>query len=420
MKNFFNTILIFYIILNISSASIAYNREVFFLVSLFYIAISISLYKTKYELKFVLLFITWLVINVFSFTYFSVSLPIFRIIIYSVSLLFLPYLLIKNLKDEFWMRFESIIYVLTIISLFLFPLNVMFNHIFDNLRSVFEVFTYPSRYSIKQYWSIFIYTNAYMDDFIGLFRNSGFMWEPGGFAMMLIWALCYHWLKSDKMKFDKRAIIYIIAILTTFSIAGYIALVVVIAAFFVKKISFYNVSLLILFLSISFYYYQRLEFFTNKMDVYIDSFEEDPTGRSGNINKKVNRFQGGVTAVLRTLEYPLGYGIMNAKERNDYLYSYGVNGLASILEMWGFFVFPVLLFLLRKCLILYGNNKSIIMINLMFIGLLVMFFSNPISRNIFFYLLIMTPLCYKKNKFITEELKLDVNLSSVENDINNK
>lgn len=420
MKNFFYTILIFYIILNISGASIAYNRDVFFIVSAIYVGLSIFIYKTKFDKKFMLLVIVWFLINIFSFTYFNISLPFFRIIINSVNLLFLPYVIIKNIQDEFWKKFESIIFKLTVISLFLFVLNVIFSDFFNGLHPFFKRFTTEGYLENKNYWSAFIYTNSLEDSFMKLFRNSGFMWEPGAFAMMLIWGLCFHWLTSDKMKFDNRAIIYIIAILTTFSTAGYIALVVMISAFYMKKMSFFNLSFLIIFLTVSFYYYDKMEFISNKMDVYIERFEDDPTGRSGSLGKKVNRFQGGVAAIIRSFEYPLGYGLISADDRNDYSYSYGVNGLASLLEIWGFFVFPILLFLLRKCLILYGVKKNIITINLMFIGILVMFFSNPISRNVFFYLLVVSPFCYiKKNNDINEENELSIDTFSDECNLNN-
>ena len=63
-----------------------------------------------------------------------------------------------------------------------------------------------------------------------MYRNSGFAWEPKGFANFLILAIIINSVMYD-FKINKKMIILIIALITTFSTVGYIILFTSFAGF---------------------------------------------------------------------------------------------------------------------------------------------------------------------------------------------
>ena len=110
---------------------------------------------------------------------------------------------------------------------------------------------------------------------------------------------------------------------------------------------------------------------------------------------KVNRFQGGQQALLRTFQYPIGYGIITQTDFLDDMI-YGTNGLGSLLEMWGVVGFIFLMVMLWKYLyVIQKHEIGRISRILFFIALLIMFFSNPVQRNMFVYLIFLYPIFYR-------------------------
>jgi len=62
-------------------------------------------------------------------------------------------------------------------------------------------------------------------------RNSGFSWEPGAFGFFLIMSLMLHWL-TNNFKYDTRAKLVTIAIITTLSTTTYIAFAILLLLYF--------------------------------------------------------------------------------------------------------------------------------------------------------------------------------------------
>ena len=91
------------------------------------------------------------------------------------------------------------------------------------------------------------------------------MWEPGAFSLMIIWSIIYNWLKSDKMVFNFRMWVYIIALITTFSTAGYFALIFLLLGYYFKKVSFTNIALTIGSVLIFYTVVYELDFISGKI-----------------------------------------------------------------------------------------------------------------------------------------------------------
>jgi hypothetical protein len=390
------TLIILVLILHISSSNIFNSRYVPFVIgvvlSFHYFLIGKSLKKT-----FIVLLFGWLLINAISIIYNKSGLIIPRIIIHTVNLLILPYILIATMGNNFWRKLEQIVFFLTLISIPLYFLNLTFQTFFNDLTSVFERFTAESLTVNENYWSSLVYVNAISDNGYGINRNSGFMWEPGAFAMMLVWAIIYNW-STKELKFDKRFFIYLIALLTTFSTAGYFALIFLLASFYFRKISLLNIMGLALLVFLFSTYVYKLEFISGKINQYNIAYSENTENKNISIGTvKVNRFQGGKYALQRTLKFPLGYGLVSSEEASEDVVRYGTNGLGSLLEMWGIIGFIYLILLLRKYIQEVNNGKvSNIAQTFFLIAILIMFFSNPISRNLFVYFIFITPLALKK------------------------
>lgn len=390
-------VIILLIIFYISTASIFHNRFILFyigIILLFYQILSKSFQLNK---KFILLVVAWLIVNVLATILNDVSFFLPRLVLNTILLLFLPYLLLRMMGRAFWEIFEKWIFRFTLISIPLWMLSNLFIQEFNELQNIFKYTTTSNFLGNTNYWSAVFFTHTNMDNGYGIFRNCGFMWEPGSFALMITWAIIYNWLRSDKMVFNTRIVIYFFALATTFSTAGYFAFFILIMAFLIRRLSFLNIALMIgsaLFLYTVIY---QLNFISGKIETYSETFAEDPTGEGGYTGRKVNRFQGGVAAVIRTIESPFGYGLVSVNDTKDEDYEYGTNGLASMLEMWGFFLFPILIFLIYKSLkVLNKGHRKTITIWLFFLALMIEFFSNPIHRNLLVYFLIMTPIVFPK------------------------
>jgi len=393
-QKLFATAIIGLLILNFSHANLLDSRYVPFAIGSFFL-FELLLTNQQFSKSFLWLIFGWISINLTSMLINNLEIYLFRIIINSVNLLFLPYLIIKKYGLKFWEIFEKILYFLTLISLPLYILNIIFYDLFLALDPIFSPLTSQAMSLNANYWSIFIYNNSMLDIY---YRNLGFMWEPGAFAMLIIWGLVFNSLRTENFAYSKKFWVYTIALITTFSTAGYFAYLVFITGYFLKRFSIINFFSAIIIGSLFYLFVYDLPFISGKLDVYVEGYESDPYGELGYTGRKVNRFQGGVTALLRTIDYPLGVGLVSAEDKDDASFSYGVNGLASLLEMWGVFLFPVLMVLLHKTLkILDFYNIPKFRILFFYTALLVMFFSNPVARMTFIYFIFLTPIAIKSS-----------------------
>lgn len=169
-----------------------------------------------------------------SFLIYSVALTIkFREVhprfvgIYLISF-WIAYITIATLKSRFFIIFEEIMYYLCIISLFFWSLQQLNP---DQLSDLIDSIAFSEPGSINVKGNIIFYTindvtvvADYVMNFgsINLFRNSGFAWEPGAFAVFITLALYVNFIKN---KFNKiintRFFIFLFALITTFSTTGY-------------------------------------------------------------------------------------------------------------------------------------------------------------------------------------------------------
>ncbi len=353
--------------------------------------------KKQFNSKVIILGLAWLIINIMASYIFGKELREQSIIRFIANYIFLPFFLLSIYGKSFLLKLEKFLFILTTISLPLFLLNYLFKSSFDQLTPVFKDFTSPTLIANENYWSIGIYVSGILQtyDKITVLRNCGFMWEPGYFAVTIVWGLIIHWL-SKGIRFDKKFIIYAIALFTTFSTAGYIAFFLLVIAFYLKDVSLIRIFSLIAVIFIFYNYIYSLEFVGGKIDLYTEGVQENKANFEKDYNAiKLNRFQIAIYDINRVIRYPFGFGYYDRTsfEGTDVV---GTNGLSGLLRMWGIPVFAYFMYLIYKFFWIYNfgkNNRKTILI--LFIALMLVFFSQSIHYNILTYFIIISSMTFK-------------------------
>ena len=386
-------ILVILSIVVISSASIFSNK--FYILAYNIVLLPILFNRGFLKVKFYLPII-WLLVNILVIYSFSLNVEYLRFSTSIITLFLFPYFILAICRESYWVLFEKTVFYLSVFSLIIFPLNILFPGFFDYLFTFFRGITDDKFYMFfgqETYWTSLIY--VHMDDtYYGLFRNAGFMWEPGAFAWMIILALSIRILRNG-IKFDKFLVVYTIALLTTLSTSGYIAILVLFSGAIASKQKFSYLFTLILLLIIVVPYLYEVDFVGGEINAYVESYEEDFTDftSSGFGAAKLDRFLFAKYQLIEVLKYPFGFGIYKPSDIDSMWNFVGVNGLSDLLFMWGVVGFILIIYSLWRFFKVVSNKRHSNMLYLaLFIGNLMMIFSNPAATNPIVYFMIFTPL----------------------------
>lgn len=230
---------------------------------------------------------------------------------------FVTYVTVKALKFKFFFIYERIIYYLAIIGLIFWLGQIILGG--DNLLKILykipsiETFSNVSGgglniiiYSVQPFEQILIQNSR-------IFRNCGFAWEPGGFAVLLCLAIFINlFFRKSSLKLNSRYWILVFALLTTQSTTGYIILIILmIFYFFQAKMKVVIlllpalITIVILFFSLPFMRDKILLYFeeANQVDVIV----EQSIGRE--TTRTPQRFASFIIALKDFVNNPiLGYG----------------------------------------------------------------------------------------------------------------
>ena len=407
---FLKYVLLFLLLVHIGSSTILNNKFIPFTISIVLLIIYFIQTSGKFSRKFIYFFFFWLIINFAAIISTGTDFVLARIIINTLNLVILPYVLIGTFKGEFWSKFENLIFWLTAASLPIYVCNVFFAEYFNTLGPYFSFFTADSFEVNDAYWSLGFYVNAFADEEYGLgglLRNCGFMWEPGAFAMIIIWAMIYNFsLKPGIITI--KIILYAVALFTTISTAGFIAILFVFLAQVFRNIKIKKILISSLFFFFLISFFVKQDFIAAKIENYLSVYKEDLINyNQDDIYIKVNRLQGFQKALERSISYPFGYGVVALEDFSDEVV-YGTNGLGSLLEMWGFLGFILLIVLMYRYIkSINPETRSNVTSFFFLLALLVVLFSNPISRNLFAYIIFISPMVYFQEKTIKTKLGYD-------------
>ena len=187
-----------------------------------------------------------------------------------------------------------------------------------------------------------------------MIRNPGPFNEGGTYATYLSFAIGLNLLQTGKL-FERRTIIFLIALLTTFSSAGYIAFFFILSTYFLvnKKMSL-KVFVFPIIVIISVYGFMNIEFLSNKI---IKQYESQTSGNPELY--RIGRFGGMLADVEQLQKYPIfGRGIYT----DDRYYSYSdvlVNRTSSPMGIMAFITRYGLIFGIAYFIILFMSLKRI-------------------------------------------------------------
>lgn len=383
-KKKIQSFLIYLVLFYISGATVLASK--FFIAPLTAVLIFINIKKlNKIIPQIVFIFIIWFLLNVSAINFLDSSFVFKRIFSVFITVLLFPYLVLDYIGNNFWTSFEEKIYFLTKLSLPIYSIYFVFPKLFDWVGHYFKLITLINYDS--SYWSSMIYTHAPFGSMF--YRNSGFMWEPGAFAMIILLGLSIYWLKNGA-GINMHSVIYLVALITTQSTSGYLAVFVMIIGFNIKELKLKNIIIVIALLYILYFIFIRLPFLGAEIEYYINSFVNDAQSYNDAVGAiKVNRFSIVKYTFEKMLVYPYGYGVISEKDYKLGSSVVGVNGLTGIISMWGFFLGPIIIWrvyvFFSKMNIIKLPFKGVILI---FFSFLMMMFSNPVERNILIYLIV--------------------------------
>lgn len=347
---------------------------------------------------FIVLMIPWIIYCFLSFIIFEAIRPIFFIML-PLSF-FGTYCLFKsnyNLKNIF-NSFENIIFILTKISLLFFLWQFLHK---TSLISLFSLIDFNDGRSLNS----IIYTIHYKFLIGENFQNSGFCWEPGPFSCFLNLSLLIHLLKTN-FKLNRRFLIYVIAILTTFSSTGYLCLMII--TFFIFYNKKFNVVYIPLVFLILITLFLRTDFLSSKIIEEYQSSKYDLEFYIQNNPEKrtsIGRFNGFLLNMKDFERYPiLGFGgnFENTFTEENKLNITSTNGLGNHLAQYGIIGFFILLLSFYRSSIFIFNLYNVKGFIFLFLIFLTMNFSfNLIERPIFilfFFIYFIDKAIYKNTK----------------------
>ncbi len=254
-----------------------FNASDNFLLLVFFLNVGIFIYrKEKVDNGFLGFFLFFIFLSLAQVIWFSDG-NIKSLIGFLVRIL-IAYLVIKN-SASFLNTFLRLLFFLTVVSLFFYLFFLLFPSIEETLFVNKHIWDNPATHEYKK--SLIIY-NIFREplfgiEALGLFglpRNSGPFWEPGAFGGYLTIGVAFELILFRR--FSRRMLVFLLALVTTFSTAGYLAVSVFFLLYFIfletnkkRKILIFPVLV-----AISIFLLFNVEFMATKMAAQIKGFEE--------------------------------------------------------------------------------------------------------------------------------------------------
>jgi hypothetical protein len=219
---------------------------------LIYVLQTGSLKLDKKALLIICLFVIWEVLQFLFHGGFRLRAPIG-----TFGRLFYAYLIVKVVGEHFVYIFQRIIFFFACVSLVMYSLFYVPN-LLDPLLEISEAVFQPlfglgeSSYTYRPNFILFNFHGIELEPM----RNSGPFWEPGAFSVYLNLAIGFEILRTGKFRIRKN-LVFIIALLTTLSTAGYAVFFFLISSsyFFQEKYKvlkyFFVIPLIVLIVYIS-------------------------------------------------------------------------------------------------------------------------------------------------------------------------
>lgn len=265
--------------------------------------------------------------------------------------IFYAYIFIKLVYKDFFKIYTDIIYKLAIISLPLYVLQLIDYQLMKSIIGIIENNISFLNYREGWYENLFIFT---LND-QGMYRNSGFAWEPKGFGTFLTLAFFFQLILNKFRFFDKKTIVYLIAIATTLSTATYSIFLLGVLLFYIyNKPSATQIVSFVLVVPLIIIAFTQLDFMQEKIVHEYETKDKfagyvTDTKFKGE-SRSLGRFGSFIVDYADIKKEPLfGYGLFS-EERTRYsvmgVKLVRVNGFSDLMAKIGFFgMFLYIIFL---------------------------------------------------------------------------
>lgn len=333
-------------------ANNTYNYAVLFLIMMAYL-LKYQNFPIVY-FKIILVFIIYNIVHLLFFQ--DIHLLFISRYAFYISLAFFT---IRINFNQFLIRLEKTVFVGAMISLPLFLIQCFaFNPLYKFLSTIqhFLGIISPQFHDGTYYTNTLFYTINTTDQN----RNCGFMFEPGAFGSILALTIALNLINNNFNLWNKRLIILLLALISTFSTTAFLALISILLFYLVNsklraKLLLAPALIIVIILVL------QLPFMTNK----ILSVSKDPDKQLKNTIQMYNysqntqslgRFAGLLLNIVDFKKSPIigigGHNILTEKVKNRWGVN-SVNGLGNYLVTFG--LIGILLLLYN----LYRTFKSI-------------------------------------------------------------
>jgi hypothetical protein len=345
--------------------------------------------KIRIDKPFIIFFVLLMLVVLQNFIRLGEYFDLFRYL-KLLSLILTAYLTIKIVRFNFFAHFNTIVLYAVLFSLpfYLWQLVSVesLHHVGKELNGIFSGLMDVSAVAGNESLNIFFYTIEFVENF----RNSGPMWEPGGFATVIVLALFFELLQNN-YRFSRASWVYVFGIFITFSTTGYITALVVIFFFLAKKAQQSSSRFLkpLLYLLLTAFIIVIGIVFLNTPIFYQKIVTEISTQNEmiANISDYGDRFQslgrfGSLQVDLSSLQdkFVFGRGYTDEDFKLKYENLNFTNGLSSFVGRMGLVGLAWLLVSLFKSgkLIVYGLTGSASGSMIFLVLVIIIAFSNPV------------------------------------------
>ncbi len=315
-----------------------------FVIGVFFLLLVIFLYKkNRFDLEFFIVLAVWIAINFISYLV-NDKLPI-NTFLGSILRMCIPYFVVKIIGASFFEKLFRFFYILVIIASCCYIVEVIAPSFVNSLTPYLNFLVHGRMLANGDFYIIVYNHLGELAKYYGIFpRNCGFMWEPGAYAWILNFMIVYK-LHRDNFRLDRKVLLLVVALVSTFSTAGYFGLFFIVVFYLIKRGT--RTALLILpFVLLAFVYgsvklFNTADFLSEKLDAYEEAGMEVREQTFGEESwERVNRIAMGKISLENSLVHPWGDGInLSSYIVKKYGEITAANALAALLRAWGWLGF---------------------------------------------------------------------------------
>lgn len=310
----------------------------------------------------------------------------------------IPMMYLIVIGKEYFKYYIRIMYLFSIIGLAIWAITWAIPPIDALLRSYAIRFSAATGSLVVEYKAIslfLIYTFTASGQYTLFPRNAGMFWEPGAYAVYLGIAMVVLFLATRKVKNDRHMLVFIAAMLTSQSTAGYITLFVFLMSVIILSKVRYKLALVIGFVSIAVGIYNFAPFMQEKVVVsYTQQTETDLSASTS------GRFLAARKSLNSIREYPVfGRGISRRTEAGEFSAYQGAYGFIDLFAKYGLIaglIYSIFFYKSMKIIASYRFRNQVVRYSLlMILSLLPVYFSQGVYISVVNLMIMQLSMLYK-------------------------